>query len=481
MIIGTRRYAAFLAMLACSASACAQTAVPAAPVAAAPEAAASGTVESLALRADAAIRQAMADGPFPGVSVAVARDGQIIYARGMGLADRESGAPVTPQTRFPIGSITKPVTCLSTLQLVGQGKVALDAPVGTYLPDLPAPSRDVTIRQLAEHTSGIPNYLENREFPYSNPVDLTREKMLGYFADKPLMFAPGAKFNYSNSDTFLLGLVIEAVTGQSYDRYVADHVFAPFGMAQADFGADPDHASGYLARGGEFAPAPAYDWLAPFSAGAIVSTAQDLVRFSDGLFGNATPEAVRALALSGDALSDGGANAYLQGCLIEGDLDGRRKLSHPGSIYGFSSHFAYYPDDHLTVVVLTNSQGRNFPALTLEHRIARIFLGLPEPDLSGVAFDPAEAAWIAGNYDITTHRLGFDRLGFAAKEGGLYLSFGGVDSGAPPIALIALGAGRYASSIDTEQRFAFSRQPDGTVALSMRYYDGDFPMVKAAQ
>ncbi|WP_109808857.1 serine hydrolase domain-containing protein [Sphingosinithalassobacter portus] len=478
MTIGIRHHAAFLALLACSASACAQTAR---SVVVEPGANASGTVESLAVRADAAIRQAMADGPFPGISVAVARDGRIVYARGMGVADRDSGTPVTPQTRFPIGSITKPVTCLSTLQLVAQGKIALDAPVGTYLPDLPAPSRDVTIRQLAEHTSGIPNYLENREFPYSNPVDLTREKMLGYFADKPLMFAPGARFNYSNSDTFLLGLVIEAVTGQSYDHYVADHVFAPFGMAQADFGADPDHARGYLARAGEFAPAPAYDWLAPFSAGAIVSTAEDLVRFSDGLFGDATPEAVRALALSGDTLTDGAANTYLKGCLIEGDLDGRRKVSHPGSIYGFSSHFAYYPDDRLTVVVLTNSQGRNFPALTLEHRIARIFLGMAEPDLSGIAFDPAEAAWIAGNYDVTTHRLGFDRLGFVAKEDGLYLSFGGVDSGAPPIALIRLGEGRYASRVDTEQRFTFSRRPDGSVTLSMRYYDGDFPMVKAAQ
>lgn len=478
MTIGTRRYATFLALLACSASACAQTAL---PVVAAPAAVASGTVASLATRADVAIRQAMADGPFPGVSVAVARDGRIIYARGMGVADRESGAPVTPRTRFPIGSITKPITCLSTLQLVGQGRVSLDAPVGTYLPGLSAPSRAVTIRQLVEHTSGIPNYLENRDFPYTNPVDLTREKMLGYFAGKPLMFTPGSKFNYSNSDTFLLGLVIESVTGQGYDRYVADHVFAPFGMAQADFGADPDRARGYLARGGEFVPAPAYDWLAPFSAGAIVSTTKDLVRFSAGLFGDATPKAVRAMALSGDRLTGGGANAYLKGCLIEGDLDGRRKYSHPGSIYGFSSHFAYYPDDRLTVVVLTNSQGRNFPALTLEHRIARIFLGLPEPDLSAVAFDPAEAAWIAGNYDITTHRLGFDRLGFIAQKDGLYLSFGGVDSGAPPIALIPLGHGRYVSSIDTEQRFAFARRSDGSVALSMRYYDGDFPMVKAAK
>ncbi|MBO9499572.1 MAG: beta-lactamase family protein [Novosphingobium sp.] len=459
----------FLLGSALAIAACTGSALPAQPRAAAKD-------DDQAARADRAIEQAMAAGPFPGVAVAVARRGRVIYSKGFGLADREAGTPATAATRFPIGSITKPVTCLSVLQLVDKGRIALDAPASRYLPDLPEPSRGVTIRQLLEHSAGVPNYLENRDFPYSKPVGLSRQDMLGYFAARPLLFAPGSQFNYSNSDTYLLGLVVEAASGTSYDRYVASHVFAPFGMAQSDFGADPNRARGYQTRAGAVKPGTTYDWLVPFSAGAIVSTAGDLVRFADGVFGRATSPRVRRMALSGDALADGSANRYLKGCLIEGDLDGRRSYSHPGSIYGFSSHLAYYPDDRLTVVVLTNGQGENFPALTLEHQVARIFLGLPAPDLSGRPFDAAEAGWIAGDYAITNRRLGFDKLGLVVADGALNLRFGGAASGAPLIRLIRLGDGRYASSVDPEQRLAFARAADGTVMLTLRYYDADFPM-----
>ncbi|MCW3834681.1 serine hydrolase domain-containing protein [Sphingomonas canadensis] len=458
-----------LALAAVSAAACAPLPVPG-------SAARAQTPEA---RADAAIKTAMAEGPFPGISVAVARGGKIIYQRGFGVADRDGGTAVTPETRFPIGSITKPVTCLAVLQLVGKGRVALDAPAGRYLPDLPEPSRGVTVRQLLEHTAGVPNYLENPDFPYGKPVGFTRKDMLGFFADKPLMFPAGTRFNYSNSDTYLLGLIAEAASGDSYDGYVAANIFKPFGMTHSDFGASSVRASGYLSRGGAYRAAPAYDWLVPFSAGAIVSTSGDLVRFSQGLFGGKTPAKVRNMALSGDKLEDGSANAYLQGCLIAGDLDGKRKYSHPGSIYGFSSHLAYYPDDRLTVVVLTNSQGERYPPLTLEHRIARIFLGLPEPDLTATPFDAAEAAWIAGDYRITNRRLGFEALGFVVRDGALQLSYGGAASGAPLVPLTALGGGRYVSTLDSEQIFAFTRAADGSVTLTMRYYDADFPMRKA--
>ncbi|MCG2840633.1 beta-lactamase family protein [Sandaracinobacter sp. RS1-74] len=444
-----------------------------------PPATAVSPAAAQAARADASMQDILDKGPFPGMAVAVARDGKLIYARGFGVADRQSNAPVLADTRFPIGSITKPLTCLSVLQQVDRGRIDLDSPISRYLPDLPAPSRDATARQLLTHSSGIPNYLENKEFPYNKPTGLSRQDMLGFFAAKPLMFAPGTQFSYSNSNTYLLGLLLEAVTGQSYDSYVADHIFRPFGMTNSDFGARADRAKGYLTRGGSVRDGTAYDWLVPFSAGAIVSSAPDLVRFSNGLFGRQTSADVRNLALSGDLLADGTPNAYRKGCLIAGTMQGQRKYSHPGSIYGFSSHIAYYPDSRLTVVVLANGQGENFPAVTVEHRLARIFLGLPEAGAEARPFDPAEAAWIAGPYAITNRRLGFDRLHFVAKDDGLYLSYGGATSGAPLIPLQPLGNGRYASSIDPEQQFRFARGADGAVSLILNYYDADFPMRKA--
>lgn len=434
-------------------------------------------------RADAAIQAALADGPFPGIAVAVARDGRVIYARGAGLADRETGQPVNAETRFPVGSITKPITCLAVHQLITQGKIDPEAPAGAYLPNLPAPSRDVRVRYLLDHSSGTQNYLENREFPYARPVGLTRQDMLGYFAALPLRYPAGTQFNYSNSNTFLLGLIIEAVSGQGYDAYVRDHVFAPFGMARSDFaaarGAEADRALGYDSRGGEYRPGVAYDWIAPFSAGAVVSTAGDMVRFADGVFGAGADAALRARLLEQGRLADGSLNAYAQGCFIAGDLDDRRRYSHPGSIYGFSSHLAHYPDDGLTVVVLTNSQGENFPALTLEHQVARIFLDLPEPDLSQRPLAAADLERMAGDYVITNRRLGFDRLGFVARDGILNLSYGGAASGVPLVPLVHVGEGRFVSSRDPEQRFRFTRDADGSTVLRLDYYDAVFPLRRA--
>ena len=432
-----------------------------------------------ATRADAAVKALMVKAPFPGVSVAVAQNGRIIYAQGFGVADRATGAAVEPGTRFPIGSITKPLTCLSVLQLADKGKIDMGAPIGRYLPDLPAPSRDVPVRNLMEHSSGIINYLENKEFPYNKPVGLSRQDLLGYFAAKPLRFAPGSRFDYSNSNTYLLGLLIEAVSGRSYDRYVQAHIFEPFGMTESDFGQRPDRAKGYTTRAGVYRDGTAYDWLVPFSAGAVVSNTTDLVRFADGLFGAKTPAQVRSAALSGDKLSDGTPNIYMKGCLIEGQLDGVRKYSHPGAIFGFTSHLAHYPDEGLTVVVLANTHGENFPALTIEQAVARAFLGLPDPDQRARPFDAAEAGWISGAYDITNRRMGFDRFWVSVEGDALALSFGPPGSGAPKTLLIRLGDGRYVSSADPAQLFHFSRNADGSVWLELNYYEGVVPMRKA--
>ncbi|TPE61371.1 beta-lactamase family protein [Sandaracinobacter neustonicus] len=454
-------------------AACATSAPPKAP------ASAFAVPADAAARADASVKALMEQGPFPGVAVAVAQNGKIIYSRGFGVADRATGAPVLPDTRFPIGSITKPMTCLSVLQLAAKGKIDIDAPVGRYLPDVPAPSRDVPLRNLMEHSSGILNYLQNPDFPYNKPVGLSRADMLGYFAAKPLRFTPGSQFDYSNSNTFLLGLTIEAVTGAGYDEYVRANVFRPFGMTSSDFGERPDRAKGYLTRAGAVRDGTPYDWLVPFSAGAVVSNTTDLIRFADGLFGAATPDSIRAAALSGDRLADGSPNIYLKGCLIEGELDGVRKYSHAGSIYGFSSHLARYPDKGLTVTVLTNAQGENFPALTIEQAVARAFLNLPEPDQRPTAFDAAEAEWIGGSYVITNRRMGFDKLFIFPSDGQLLLSYGPQGSGAPTIVLNRLGEGRYVSSKDPAQLFGFRRNADGSVDLALRYYEGAIPMRKA--
>lgn len=432
---------------------------------------------------DAAARAALKDGPFAGIAVAVSRGGKVVYQNGFGFADVERKIPVKADTRFPVGSITKPITCLAIQQLADAGRVDTAVATARYLPGLAAPARDVAIRHLLDHTSGIENYIEMKDFPYRKPTGLSRDDMTAFFAAKPLRFTPGEKFSYSNSNTYLLGLVVEAVGGVPYDAYVKRNIFARFGMKRSDFAAAPEgegnRALGYQSRDGAFAPATRYDWLVPFSAGAAVSTAPDLLRFADGLFGQKTAPSVRERLLAHGTLGDGSRNSYTQGCLVEGNLGGVRRFSHAGAIYGFSAHFAHYPDQKLSVAVVTNSQGENFGAMTLSNRISRIFLGQREPERIDTPLDMAAASWIAGEYVVGNRRLGIDRLRFALHDDKLWLETGTPSRGGQPgekqeIPLVHLGENRFVSPRDSEQTYRFERSGEG-VTLFLDYHGGDMP------
>lgn len=258
-------------------------------------------------------------------------------------------------------------------------------------------------------------------------------------------------------------------------------MFAPLAMRNSDFVADPageaDRALGYNSGGGAFARAPAYGWLYAFSAGSVVSTAADVIRFADAEFSRKTSKAIRSRLTARQRLGDGELSLYTQGCLVEGSLGNARKFSHAGAINGFTSHFAHYPDQRLSVVVLTNSQGENYLPVSVSNRIARIFLGQPALTIVEMPVDPAAFAWVRGDYDVGHRRLGIDRLGFDFKDGQLHLIFGGVDSGVPPFPLRSLGNGRFVSPIDDEQVFAFSRTGTG-VTMTMSYLDGAMPFHK---
>ncbi len=442
-----------------------------------------GAAPPLDGQADAIVQKALAAGPYPGISVAIEQHGKIIYQRGFGFADIERRIPVEPDTRFPVGSITKTFTCLSVLQLTAAGSVALDKPAGTYLPTLTTPAREVTVRQMLNHTSGIPNYTDLPDFPMAKPVGMSRDDVVGHFAAKPLLFKPGTMFNYSNSDTYLLGLIVEKVSGRSYADYVRVQVLAPFGMKRSDFDARDDGATdrarGYENAPGGFKPTPLYDFEVPFAAGALVSTPGDLLRYRQGLFGSGTTAKVRDLALTTGPLADGTPNPYALGCLVDGSMDGHRKITHAGNIFGFAADFAYYPDDDLTIAIATNGQNTAFPPISIERKLARLYLGLP-PLTPIDAPMPAElGAALAGDYQVGAFRMGFEKLGFVFQDGVLKASFGGLGSGAPLLPLRHQGNGRFLSGMDDEVAIDFKQQPDGGVEMVLYFYEGAIRAVKA--
>jgi CubicO group peptidase (beta-lactamase class C family) len=428
---------------------------------------------------DQIVQTALKTGPFPGIAVAVEQKGRVIYEKGFGYADLENKIPVTKDTVFPIGSITKTMTGLAVQQLVADGKIDLDATAGTYLPDLKAPARDVKVRNLLDHTSGLVNYIEIPEFPGSSQRDFTRDEMVSWFAERPLQFAPGTRMSYTNSGLYLLGLIIERTSGQSYDAYLRDRIFVPFGMTHSgifDWRTLVDRrAHGYLRGRDGFRNAPRYDPLVPFAAGAVQSTVGDLLAYRHGVFGpNAKISAkVRDLVLQRDTLQDGLVLPYTLGCLVLQDFEGHRSIGHSGDIFGFSAQYTYYPDDDVTIVVLTNMQGASFPPVSIARKIAREVLGVKQPAIADLPLPADRAAQIAGDYNMGNIVFGFEQLGFVAQDGALYLRYGGTGSKAPLLKLRYQGGDRFVAASDDEETLQF--RPNGSfVDLTMQFYGASF-------
>src|ERR1700680_80387 len=163
-------------------------------------------------------------------TVLVARGGEILLGKGYGMANLEWDIPNAPSTKFRLGSVTKQFTAASILLLEERGKLKVEDPVKKYMPDAPAGWDKVTIRHLLTHTSGIPSFTGFPEYRKIEPFETTPEKEVALFRDKPLEFAPGEKWNYSNSGYVLLGYLIERISGQPYEKFVQENIFTPLGM-----------------------------------------------------------------------------------------------------------------------------------------------------------------------------------------------------------------------------------------------------------
>ena len=238
-------------------------------------------VDSIAL---AALRQDLT----PGLSIAVVRGTDTLVMKGYGLADVEHDVPVTDRTVFRIGSLTKQFTSAAVMKLVEEGRIRLDATIADYLPQYDGSGRGVTIHQLLNHTSGIPSYTGLGEaFWEKSRLDLTHEQMLEMFEDDPLEFMPGTSWSYNNSGYYLLGMVIEAVTGESYEEYLARTQWQPLGLEQTSYCRQaeiiPHRAEGYAVEAGVVINAPPLSMNLPGAAGALCSTPRDLVRWNDAL------------------------------------------------------------------------------------------------------------------------------------------------------------------------------------------------------
>jgi D-alanyl-D-alanine carboxypeptidase len=375
-----------VALIACLNGGVAAAQVPAAP--------------DLGERVDA-MAQTTLSRPVAGISVAVARDGRVVLARGYGMANLEHAVPATPDTVFHIASISKNILSAVVLRLVDEGKLRLDDDVTNYVPEAPTHGEHVTLRHLLNHTSGISSFTSLPTAADNERFDLTHKQVLELIQDRPPDFSPGTSWRYDNSAFYLAGMVVERVTKQEYGAYVREHVFQPLGMASTSL-CDarmvvPHLASGYEVDHGQLVNAALISWKLPFAAGAVCATATDLLKWEAALDdGRVVGPSSLALMRTPTTLADGTKIDYGLGTRL-GLLDGHRVLGHTGSGGGFTTVLESFPDDHLTIVVLTNT----FPgaALRVATDAARAALGLPVKTLRDLPLSKQERAALAGIFD----------------------------------------------------------------------------------
>jgi serine beta-lactamase-like protein LACTB len=300
----------------------------------------------------------------PGLALAVAVEGKLVYSEGFGYADLEERVPAWPTTKFRIGSISKPLTAVGLMELVDAGKVDLDAPVQKYVPLFPDKGAVITVRMVAGHLGGIRHYKDD-EFTiqkhYANVLE-----GLKIFENDPLVSPPGTKFNYSSYGFNLLSAVVEAASGENFLAYMQGQVFGPLGLVHtvADQNTQiVEQRSRFyeVPKDGPVENAPYVDNSYKWAGGGFLSTAEDLVRFGSALLqpGVLKAESLKTMFTS-QKTSSGEETGYGIGWGVGKSKSGKAIYEHSGGSVGGTSQLIIYPETHVVVALVTNLSDRRW-------------------------------------------------------------------------------------------------------------------------
>ena len=395
----------------------------------------------------------------PGATVIVVKDGKTLLRKAYGLADVERKLPLAADTPMRLGSITKQFTSTAILMLVDEGRIRLDDDITVYLPDYPTQGKKITIEHLLTHTSGIVSYTGKPGYALAMQKDLTVQQMVDSFKNDPLDFAPGSRYKYNNSGYFLLGAIIEKVSGKTYDKFVEERIFVPLGMTRSAYeGHERDkapRAQGYTRAPEGFQPSKPISMTQPYAAGSLVSTVDDLARWDAAVSsGKLLKAASWQRAFTPYVLSTGASTGYGYGW-ESGTLRGAQMIGHGGGIPGFNSFALRLPAEKLYVAVLSNADSGLAPASEAAYKAAAIALGKPFPDYKELKLDPKVLDAYAGVYrvegsDTRTVRRDGERLVLQR-------------AGRPPVTLQAYSETGFFIP-DSLQSFEFSRDAQGKVS-----------------
>jgi CubicO group peptidase (beta-lactamase class C family) len=313
---------------------------------------------ALAGRVDSIVRRVLSTTGVPSATVAVVRDGRIVYAQAYGAARLEPRTPALPSMRYSIGSISKQFAAACILLLQQEGKLSLDDPVARFLPGLTR-AGEVTIRELLSHTSGYQDFWPQDYVPLLMQRPISADSIMTRWAKRPLDFDPGTRWQYSNTNYVIAGAIVEKVSGVPFFDFLRTRILEPLGMRSA-VNSDasplgPQDPTGYMSYGiGPLHPAPTEGsgWM--FAAGELAMTASDLAKWDISVMDRTllAPASYRELETE-VLLKNGVGTGYALGLDVGLDA-GHRVLSHSGEVSGFTASNRSYPDDRAAIAVLTN-------------------------------------------------------------------------------------------------------------------------------
>ncbi|HEY5093733.1 MAG TPA: serine hydrolase domain-containing protein [Candidatus Eremiobacteraceae bacterium] len=350
-------------------------------------------------RVDALVHATMMHQHLPGLSIAIARRGHVLYARGYGFRDFAKQIPADTTTVYNIASNSKQFTAASIMLLQQEGKLNLDDKLSRYLPEF-AHGAQITLSELLTHTSGIPDYVDLNDLPHR----ATAKQFADLVRAAPLDFPPGSRFEYSNTNYMILGLIVEQVSGTSYSSFVSRRIFDPLKMTNASTrvipASQPDGALGYTYDGNIVLAPQTPDDLG-YGDGTVNASVLDLVKWDAGLDDGHVVDAASWQAMTHSPLRVGyGPRGGYGFGLDLSTLYGHREVSHEGFNVGFASVNATFPDDGIEIVALSNGDPFDEDLF-----VKRLFAMLVSPTAEQLAADLRSAPGEDAAITSATKRL----------------------------------------------------------------------------
>lgn len=352
---------------------------------------------------DAYVARHMESQRIPGMAVAVIRAGEVVHAKGYGLANVEHQVPVTTQTVFQSGSVGKAFTVMAVMMLVDEGRVGLEDALPTWFPDAPDTWRAITVRHLLEHTSGLPGYPADFDFRR----DRTEAELYEIIRAQPLDFAVGERRGYSNLGFVLLGILINKATGMFYGDFLQERIFTPLQMTTARVISEadivPNRASGYRLVDTTLAN---QEWVAPSlnttADGALHLSVEDMAKWEAALHRGELLSARSYEVMWRRLITNDGVPQPWGFSWLLADINGRRVVEHSGGWQGFGSDFLRYPDEQLAVSVFLNRRGVS-PVVPTRH-VLEIYQ--PELSIAGAQVIAEVEPAVAGLVRDVVQRIG---------------------------------------------------------------------------